>query len=392
MKCPKVFKFTFLISSTLVLASLSLLTACSEQELPAAQPSVVQAITVQTKDAPVTYEFVGSTTSSQQVEVRARVEGFLDKRLYAEGSIVNKGDIMFQMDAKPFETQVAAARAALAQQQAKLTTSSANLKRVIPLAKANAVSKKELDDAQGRVNSAAAAVDMSRADLDTAKLNLGYTTIHAPVTGASSYARVQDGAYINTANSLLTNVAQLDPIWVNFNISENEMLKARDMKSKGIIIMPEKSKFDVELVLADGSVYPHTGHIFFNDASYSTETGTFLIRATFENPDRNLSPGQFVHVLMKGAIQPNAILLPQKAVLQGAKGFFVWVVDSEDKAQIRNVEVGAWSGDDWFILSGLSNGDRVITDGFMSLSIGRPVIIKSDAPMSDADKTKPSKQ
>lgn len=386
MKCLKVFKFTFLTSTTFLIAGLSLLTACGKQELPAAQPSVVQAITVQTKDAPLTYEFVGSTASSQQVEVRARVEGFLEKRLYAEGSIVNEGDIMFQMDAKPFETQVAAARAALAQQQAKLTTSSANLKRVIPLAKANAVSKKELDDAQGRVNSAAAAVDMSKAELDTAKLNLGYTTIHAPVTGASSYARVQDGAYINTANSLLTSVSQLDPIWVNFNISENEMLKARDMKSKGLIKMPEKEKFDVELVLADGSIYPQTGHIFFSDASYSTETGTFLIRATFENPDRNLSPGQFVRVLLKGGIQPNAILVPQKAVSQGAKGFFVWIIDNEDKAQIRNVEVGEWQGDDWFILSGLSNGDRVVTDGFMSLSVGRPVSIKSDADKANTSK------
>ncbi|MDT8282270.1 MAG: efflux RND transporter periplasmic adaptor subunit [Gammaproteobacteria bacterium] len=377
MKCLKFFKSTFPASATFLITSLFLLTACDEQKLPAVQPSLVQAITVQTKDAPLTYEFVGSTASSQQVEVRARVEGFLDERLYAEGSIINKGDIMFQMDAKPFATQVAAAKAALAQQQAKLTTSSANLKRVKPLAAANAVSKKELDDAQGRVSSAAAAVDMSRAELDTAILNLGYTTIHAPVTGASSYARVQNGAYINTANSLLTTVAQLDPIWVNFNISENEMLKARDMKSKGIIIMPEKDKFDVELVLADGSVYPQTGHIFFNDASYSTETGTFLIRATFENPERNLSPGQFVRVLLKGGIQPNAILVPQKAVSQGAKGFFVWIIDNEDKAQIRNVEVGAWQGDDWFILSGLSNGDRVVTDGFMSLSANKPVSIQS---------------
>ncbi len=397
MKYLKVFKLTSLISATFFIAGLFLLTACGEQELPAAQPSVVQAFTVQAKNAPVTYKFVGSTASSQQVEVRARVEGFLEERIYAEGSIVNKGDIMFQMDAKPFETQVAAARAALAQQQARLTTSLSNLKRVKPLAKANAVSKKELDDAQGRFNSAAAAVDMSKAELETAKLNLSYTTIYAPVTGASSYARVQNGAYINTENSLLTNVAQLDPIWVNFNISENEMLKARDMKSKGIIKMPEKSKFDVELVLADGSIYPQTGHIFFNDASYSTETGTFLIRATFENPDRHLNPGQFVSVLLKGAIQLNAILVPQKAVSQGAKGFFVWIIDNDDKAQLRNVEVGAWQGDNWFILSGLSNGDRVITEGFMGLSVGSPVSIKSDADnksggdTSDDDKANTSK-
>jgi membrane fusion protein (multidrug efflux system) len=366
-------------SSILTCCCLLLLSACSEQNTPASRVSDVKIISIQSRDTPVVFEYVGRTASSQQVEVRSRVDGFLDDRLYTEGSIVTKGDIMFKMDAKPFETQLAAAKAALAEQKARLKVNKANLKRVKPLAEANAVSKKELDDAEGRVNSASAAVEMAQADVETAKLNLGYTTIYAPVTGASSYARIQNGAFVNPMNSLLTYVAQLDPIWVNFNISENDMLKARHMKDQGLINMPENGQFDVELKMADGSSYPETGRIFFSDANYSTETGTFLIRASFNNSEQRLRPGQFVRVLLKGAIQPDAILVPQKAVSQGAKGFFVWTIDQDNKAQLRNVKVGEWQDENWFILDGLSAGDRVVTDGFIHLSANAAVnIITAD--------------
>jgi membrane fusion protein (multidrug efflux system) len=352
-----------------------LLTGCGKQEAPPPAPPAVTVLTVEAKDAPVTFEFVGITESSQQVEVRARVDGFLDERLYTEGGVVRKGDVMFHMDSKPFEAQLDAAKAALAEQEARLWTARADLKRVKPLAKANAVSLKELDDSQGRVNAAAAAVEMAKADVETAELNLGYTTIYAPVTGASSYARIQNGAYVDQKNSLLTYVAQLDPIWVDFSVSEDEMLSLRSQRKAGRLRMPEDGMLDIELVLADGTVYPETGRIFFRDANYSTETGTFLLRATFANPDQDLRPGQFVRVRVKGMIRPDAILVPQQAVQQGAQGFFVWIVDSEGKAQIRTVEVGDWQGDNWFVFVGLSSGDRLITDGIVRLAKGTPVKI-----------------
>jgi membrane fusion protein (multidrug efflux system) len=335
----------------------------------------VSVLSVAAKDAPVTFEFVGVTASSQQVEVRARVDGFLDERLYTEGSIVRQDDVMFKMDAKPFEAELDAAKAALAEQEARLWTAQANLKRVKPLAKANAVSQKELDDAQGTVNAAAAAVEMAKADVQTAQLNLGYTTIEAPVTGVSSFARIQDGAYVNAQSGPLTYVAQIDPMWVDFSISEDEMLSLRRQMAEGSLRSPGEEKLDVEIVMADGSGYPETGKIFFRDANYSTETGTFLVRATFPNQDGTLRPGQFVRVRVKGAIRPDAILVPQQAVLQGAQGFFVWIVDAEGKAQVRNVEVGDWQGDNWFINKGLSAGDRVITEGLMRLAKGVPVNI-----------------
>jgi len=279
----------------------ALLGGCDKPPAPQPQQPEVTVITVAPQDTPVTYEFVGSTASSQQVEVRARVNGFLDERLYIEGAIVKEGDVMFKMDAKPFQAQLDAAQSALAEQQAKLWTARANLKRVKPLAEANAVSQKELDDAQGRVNAAAAAVDMASADVETAKLNLGYTTIHAPVTGAASFARIQNGAYVNAQSGPLTYVAQLDPIWVDFSLSEDEMLKIRQEQKSGHLYIPEATKLTAELVLADGTVYPETGRMFFRDANYSTKTGTFLVRATFSNPDGTLRPGQFVRVRMSGA-------------------------------------------------------------------------------------------
>jgi len=366
------FKYT-----SIFICATSLLTACSEPEAPTAPPKSVKIVTVTAQDAPVTYEFVGRTASSQQVQVRSRVEGFLEDRLYTEGSMVKEGDILFQIDAKPFQTQLAAAKAALNEQRAKLKVNLANLKRVKPLAEADAVSQKELDDAQGRVNGAAASVEMAKADVDIARLDLSYTTIYAPVSGASSFARVQNGAFVDATNSLLTYVAQLDPIWVDFNLSENEILKFRSMKEKGLIITPENNAYEVELILADGTSFTETGKIFFSDANYSEETGTFLLRATFKNPERLLRPGQFVKVLLKGTIQPNSILLPQKSISQGAKGFFAWVVDDQNKAQLRNIEVGNWQGDDWFVLDGIDDGDRVITSGFLALSPGQSVVEKS---------------
>ena len=222
-----------------LLSAILLLAGCGKPEAPPhAQPEVT-VMKMEAKDSPVTFEFIGITASSQQVEVRARVDGFLDDRLYTEGSIVEKGQVMFKMDAKPFQAQLDAARGALGEQEARLWTARADLKRVKPLAKAKALSLKELDDSQGQVNAAAAAVEMAKADVETAQLNLGYTTIHAPVTGVSSFARIQNGAYVDQQSGLLTYVAQLDPIWVDFSISEDEMLSMRRQRKEGLIRFPE---------------------------------------------------------------------------------------------------------------------------------------------------------
>ncbi len=361
------------------------LPGCGKKEAPQARPPAeVTAMKIEPKDTPIAVEFVGRTESSHQVEIRARVNAFLDKRTYNEGSLVHAGDVMFKMDPKPFQAQLEAEQGALAQQQARLTTARANLARVKPLVEQDALSQKDLDDATGQEQAAAAAVETAKANVDQAKLNLGYTTISSPVTGLSSYARVQEGAYISQANSLLTYVAQVDPIWVNFSVSENDVLKYRGQAALGQIILPKEGTYEVDITLADGSKYPQRGKITFADAEYNPQTGTFLVRATFANPNGTLRPGQFVRAQLLGARRPNGILVPQRAVQQGSKGHFVWVVSKEAKAEQRPVVVGDWMGNNWFITEGLNAGDVVVIDGGLALRPGEPVKIKEQASAAQA--------
>ena len=356
------------------LLSVSMLAGCQSEpaEQPPAPAVEVTAVTVEARDTAVVFEFVGKTASSRRVEVRSRVEGFLEERLYEEGTVVTEGDILFQMDRKPFEASLQAAEAELAQQVAQRETADANLKRVRPLVEKNAVAQKELDDALGMYRTAAAAVEAAKAKVVQAELDLGYTEIRTPVTGLSSFAVQEEGAYIGMGTgSLLTYVAQLEPMRVEFSISENELLRSRDQANRGRLKAIDENLV-VEVVLADGTVYPHVGQITFADASLSEETGTFLLRAEVPNPDRHLRPGQFVRVRLKGAIRPNAVIVSQRAVQQGAKGSFVWLIE-DGKAVFRPIEVGSFSEDQWVVSEGLEGGETVVIDGAMKLQAGLPV-------------------
>ena len=357
------------------LVALAFVSACSKEKAEVAeQPPVdVSVIKVQPKDVQVIPEFDGQTVSSRQVTIMARVDGFLDKRVYTEGSIIKAGEVMFRQDPRPFQAQLDAAKGALAAQEARWLTTKKNLARVKPLVALNALSQKDLDDAIGSELSAAAAVQTARADVEQAQLNLGYTTITSPLAGRSSYARVQEGAYVSSSNNLLTYVDQVDPIYVNFSLSENQLLEATGLVESGILQRPKNMDYEVRLGLADGQQYQQSGRITFADADFNKSTGTYLIRATVPNPKAELRPGQFVRVSLLGSIAPNAILVPQQAVLQGAKGHFVIVVDKDSKAEIRPIEVGNWYKDQWFIRSGLAAGDVVVVDGMIKLAPGARV-------------------
>ena len=345
----------------------------------AAKPPEVTTVTVAARDVPISFEFVAQTQSSRQVNIQARVSGFLERRVYTEGSIVKEGQVLFLMDAKPFQAQVDAQKAALAKQQAALEVARADLERTKPLAEQEALSQKDLDDATGQYLAAAAAVEEAKARLETAQLNLSYCTISSPVTGITGAALQQDGSYISPLNSLLTTVAALSPMWVNFSVSENEMATFREQIAKGRLRGPPHDEFAVEVILVDGSLFPHSGRITFAAPAYSAETGTFLVRASLDNPDGILRPNAYVRVRLKGAVRPDAIVVPQRAVQQGSQGQFVWVVDKEGKARPRPVEVGPWHEDDWFINEGLQPGDQVIVDGALALHAGLPVVVKPAA-------------
>lgn len=364
----------------------SLVSGCGKEPVTLArQAPDVTVMTVTARDTPVTFEFVAQTQSSREVEIRARVAGFLEKRLYTEGDLVKSGQTLFQMDRKPFEASLLSAQGQLAQQQARWEVAKATLARVRPLAAQNAVSKMDLDNAVGDERQTRAAVLAAEGAVRTEQLNLSYTTIASPLTGLSSFAKKQEGSYVTPGESgLLTTVSQMDPIYVNFSLSENETLKYRDEIASGHLVFPVRSEFVVEVVLADGSMVPDRGRMNFAAPSYSQDTGTFLVRVVVANPNGQLRPGQFVRARAIGASRPNAIVVPQKAVLEGAKSHFVWVLNAEGKPEQRVVEVGDWHGDDWFITQGLQAGERIVVDGAIRVTPGGPLNIVTPPPPAQA--------
>jgi len=362
-----------------VLLAVSIAAGCSK-EAPAPQRPVpqVSVSTVAPQTIPYVLTFVAQTESSRQVDIVARVSGYLDRIAYREGDLVREGQLLFQLDQKPFLAQLDAAKGELLAQQARFSTAKANLERVKPLAAQDALSRADLDRAQGDYDSANAAVFAASAKLREAELNLSYTVIRAPVLGLASRSAQRQGAYINamSENARLTYVAALDPIWVNFSVSQNLATKMRTMVEKGQVVPPPKQDFEVELLLSDGAVYPHKGRINFADPSFSHETGTFLVRAQLPNPKQELRPGMFVTARLSGATRPNAIVVPQLAVQQGSNGHLVYVVKQDGVAEIRPVVVGDYYGDkDIVVVNGLQKGDRVVVENAMRVVPGQPVKI-----------------
>jgi membrane fusion protein (multidrug efflux system) len=344
--------------------------AGSQQKQP---PVKVSVITLESSEVPINIEYIAQVKSSRQVNIQARVSGFLDKRVYTEGAMVKEGDTLFLMDPKPFQAQLEQAKAALAREEANCAVARQNLTRVKSLAATKTLSQKDLDDATGQYQSAAAAVALDKAAVEQAELNLSYTTITAPMTGITSFAEQPDGTYLSPTNSQLTTVTVVSPAYIIFSVSENDWLRYRNQIIQKHLIGPKDGQFAVEVILADGSIYPHTGTVTFMNPSLDPETGTFLLRATILNPEGLLRPNQYVRIHLKGAVRPEAILVPQRAVQQSSKGHFVWVVDQESLAEQRPVVVEEMHGTQWLISEGLHPGDQVAVDGTLTLRPGAPV-------------------
>jgi membrane fusion protein (multidrug efflux system) len=355
----------------------TLAAACTkEAPAPKRPPPEVTAVTVQPRDIPYVPTFVAQTESSRQVDIVARVSGFLDRIAYQEGDMVKEGQLLFQLDQKPFQAQLEAARGELQAQQARFATAQSTLARVKPLAQQNALSQADLDRAQGDYDTAKAAVFSAEAKVKEAELNLGYTTIRSPVNGLASRATQREGAYLNAASTeaKITYVAAIDPIWVTFSVSQNQVAKWRVERERKLVIAPKEDAFEVEIVLPDGAKYPFRGRINFADPSFSQDTGSFQVRAVLPNPKRELRPGMFVTAYVIGAYRPGAIVVPQLAVQQGPNGHLVYVVNKDGNAEVRPVVVGDYfNGNEIVVLSGLHAGDRVVVDGVLKVVPGQPV-------------------
>jgi membrane fusion protein (multidrug efflux system) len=340
--------------------------------------SEVTVVTAAAESLPVTWEYVGQTLGSREVEVRARVTGILVSRNFKEGDRVKKGQSLFTIDPKPFEAALARAVADVAAAEARFEQARRNAARMKPLYAEKAVSQKEHDDAVSAESIGAADVKAAQARLTEAQLNLAYTKVESPLSGITTRALPSEGTLVSGPNVLLTSVVQVDPIWVNFGIPDNEQARIQRDAQAGTLKLPRN--FEVELRLADGSVYGHKGKLDFADVRVSTATGTREARAELPNPDGFLRPGQFVRVVLKGASIPNAVTVPQRSVMEGPQGKFVYVVDEKSTAQARPVEAGQWAGDRWIITSGLKGGERVIVDGVMKIGPGAPVKIAEKKP------------
>jgi RND family efflux transporter MFP subunit len=367
--------------------------ACAKEAPPAAPPppEVLVAEPV-VRDVPVWTELVGQAAGSQDVDSRARVEGNLDSVAFTEGTLVKKGQLLYTIDPKPFEAALANAKANLATWQARLEKSNNDVKRFTPLVAQQAVSQMELDNAVSARDASVAQVDAAKAAVDKAQLDLGYTTVTAPVDGLVGLTKVKAGNLVGRGeNTLLTTISVVDPIFFRVGLAEAEYLRiARLMQVReaaGVI----RKKVPVQLILADGTVHPEPGYLDTVERNIDTTTGTLAMQVKFPNPGLLLRPGQYGRARFSAETKKDAVLIPQRAVQELQNLYSVAVVGADNKVAFRNVKVGPREGSLWVIEEGLKPGERVVVEGLQKIREGAavaPKLVAADAPPAKAGEVK----
>ncbi|MEO5771187.1 MAG: efflux RND transporter periplasmic adaptor subunit [Burkholderiaceae bacterium] len=380
-------------ATVVVLASLALVSCGGEgQGKPAAAPAPSgpppAAVTVQpvrTAHLPLVFEYTGQVVGARDAEVRARVGGIVLQRNFEEGAAVRRGQSLYTLDSAPFRAALARAEAEVGAAQARVAQASRTLARLKPLAEAKAVSQREADDALSAEQIARADLVGAEARRAEARLNLGYTRVESPIAGVAGRSQVSVGSLVPGAQTLLTTVTQNNPLKVRFGIADTDQMRWRSEAAAGTLQLPERGAFEVELKLADGSVYARRGKLVFADARVSGNTGTVEAEAEIANPEGILKPGQFVRVRLLGGQRPNAVLVPTRAVLEGPQGKYVYLAQG-GKATPRPVEVGEQLTEGWVITKGLANGDPVIVDGMARIFFpGAPIqVVAASAPSAAA--------
>ena len=350
---------------------------CKGETASAPPPPLVQVevADVIQKEVPLQIEWVGTTDGSNNALIRAQVSGYLLKRPYTEGAFVKKGDLLFQLDPSKFQTALDQALGELAKAQAQFTKSKQDVDRDTPLAKAGAISQKELDDSVQSHAATKGSLTAAKAAVEQAKLNLGWTRITAPIDGVVGISKAQIGDLVD-ASTELTSVSTLDPIKVYFPMSEQEYFEAAEKIQQGYKDKEEGKEYSLaplELVLGGEKVYPHKGQFHLVDRQVDTKTGTIRVAALFPNPNNLLRPGQFGRVRVVTKTKEPAILIPQRAVTEMQGSYQVAVVTPENKVDIRPVKVGQRSGSLWIINQGLKPGERVVVEGLQKVKAGMTV-------------------
>ena len=364
-----------LVAGLLITACLAvgLLMGCEEKKPAAPAAPTVEVMNVVQKDVPIVREWVGTTDGLVNAKINAQVQGYLIKQYYKEGSLVKKGQVLFEIDPRPYQAALEQAKAELAISDGQLYTAKANLEKIRPLAAVNAVSKKDLDDAIGREASARAAVQAAKAAVRKAEIDLSFTRITSPINGIAGIAKAGLGDLVGKPGGPeLTTVSTVDPIKVYIPISEQEYMQfTRAAEGKS-----DREGPILELVLADGSVFPHKGKVYFADRQVDQGTGTIKVATLFPNPGNLLRPGQFAKVRALIETQQGALLVPQRAVNELQGRYQVAVVGPDNKVELRWVTVGERTGSLWVIDEGLKPGERVIVEGVQKVKAGMTVTPK----------------
>jgi membrane fusion protein (multidrug efflux system) len=360
-------------------------------------PQQVTVVSLQPRDLPARFEYVGRLAASREIEIRPRITGIIEQRLFDEGSFVEAGQSLFEIDAAPFTARKQAAAAALAEAQARLVQARREAQRLEPLAETKTISQRDLDNALSSRDLARAAVTQVQAELDEAELELGYTSIKAPFAGRIGRALQVEGALVSPTSGPLAFLARIDPLYAGFSIAENAQLAIDRQLADGSLVMPPSDQSRIVVKLADGTAYPITGQLDFNDYRTDVLTGAFNARATLANPEGKLSPGQFIRVQVEGGTYPQALAVPQRAVLENASGKYVYVAGQDEHgstiAEQKQIEVGQWvevQGDTgatrlWIIRSGLTTGDRVVVEGIARIFYpGMPIQPQPASAQADA--------
>ena len=367
------------VAFLLVLLAGLLSAGCSKGPQEAPQPPVVEVMPVIQKDVPIYHEWVGTLDGTVNATIRAQVQGYLVRQNYRDGEFVKKGKVLFEIDPRNFQATLDQAMGQLEANQARWMTAKANLARIKPLADLNAVSKKDLDDATGAEQSARASVLSAQAAVDKAKLQLEFTRVVSPVDGIAGLAKAQIGDLVGPgAMEELTTVSTVNPIKAFIQVSEREYLQAS--RHAG----PRNARLNAELILADGSVYPHRGAFAFADRQVDVKTGTMRVATTFPNPGNVLRPGQYGKIRVAIATQKSALLVPQRAVTEMQGNHLVTVVGPGNKADVRPVKAGSRVDSLWLIEAGLQPGETVVVEGIMKVRPGMTVVPKPYAPAPTA--------
>lgn len=382
--------------SFILLASTGLLLqGCSEApqaQQGAMQPASVATIKATPQDAPFVIELPATLSGSKEVEVRARVSGILESRNFEEGQRVDKGQSLFTIDLAPYQLAVERAQAALDGAKASVVQAQRDVERLGKLRKDKSVSQRDYDNASSANDIAKTNLAGAKVALKQAQLDLEYAQVKAPVSGVMGREFVSEGTFISGPSELLSQLTQFDPIRLRFGLSEREQLQMRQDVASGTLTMPEQGHWQTTIKLQDGSKYAQSGKVNFSDVRINPNTGTSEFQATIPNPDFTLRPGQFVRVVLSGAVRKNAFVVPQRAVLDNGTGKFVYVVAKNEQgnpvAKPAPVKVGEWlkrdnaQGDEnfWIIKSGLKQNDEVIIDGMARIFFpGMPVSVNNAA-------------